>query len=199
MRAFRIAAIAACALTAAGAAVAGGPAGGPGSAPEPAGLYQGALAGYTPSTLSGAAVVDTAAVAELVAAGGVVLLDVGPADRRPDTLPKTAIWRPQHRSIPGAVWMPGAGPGDLPEASVAALKARVAALTGGDMARPVVAFCKPDCWGSWNLGKRLVTWGYTGVRWFPQGIDGWLQADKETAVVKADPEWSAATQTAPER
>lgn len=195
MRTLRIAAAAACALTAASAAVAGGP----GSSPEPAGLHEGALAGYTPATLTGAKVVDASAVADIVAKGGAVLLDVGPADRKPENMPATAIWLPQHRSIPGAVWMPGAGLGDLPEASVAALKARVTALTGGDASKPVVTFCKPDCWGSWNLGKRLVTWGYAHVRWFPEGIDGWQQADKETAVVKPDPEWTAATKPAPER
>ena len=33
----------------------------------------------------------------------------------------------------------------------------------GDKAKAVVTFCRPDCWGSWNAGKRLVRAGYTAV------------------------------------
>ncbi|HEY0291389.1 MAG TPA: rhodanese-like domain-containing protein [Hansschlegelia sp.] len=174
-------------------------AGGPGSAPEPDGLWRGALAGYTPSTLKGATVVDAAAVARLVDKGDALLLDVGPADRKPETLPETALWRPQHRSIPGAVWLPGAGPGDLPPEQEAALKARIMALADGDLGRPVVTFCKPDCWGSWNLGKRLLGWGFTSVQWFPGGINGWLEADRPSTVVRADPDWEAATKPPADR
>ena len=67
--------------------------------------------------------------------------------------------------------------------------ARVAALTGGDKAKPVVVFCHVECWGSWNAGKRLVQKGYTGVRWFPQGVEGWQELH-ETANLKVDPDWA---------
>ncbi|MET0312887.1 MAG: rhodanese-like domain-containing protein [Hansschlegelia sp.] len=173
-------------------------AGGPGSAPEPEGLWTGPLASYTPSTLKGAEVVETAAVADL-AEKGAVLLDVGPADRRPDTLPKTAIWLPQHRAIPGSVWMPGAGEGVLRPEQEKALKDRALALAGGDLAKPVVTYCKPDCWGSWNLGKRLVGWGFTNVRWYPAGVNGWQESDRPTVPVRIDAEWRAATAPAAER
>lgn len=189
-RRFALAALAVAMLSGVAAAAPGGP----GSAPEPAGLWMGAIPGYTPSTLKGAAVIDTSAAAAIFDRGGAVFLDVAEADRKPPTLPATALWRPQHRSIPGAVWLPGAATGDLPASQEQALKTRVEALTGGDMRRPVVAFCHPDCWGSWNMGKRLVTWGYLNVSWFPDGVEGWQQADRDTGVVKADPDWVAATQ-----
>lgn len=173
-------------------------AGGPGSAPEPDGLHTGPLGSYTPSTLKGAKVVEVTDVADL-ADKGAVLLDVGPADVRPSTLPTTAIWLPQHRAIPGSVWLPGAGEGVLPPEQEKALKARATALAGGDLSKPVVTYCKPDCWGSWNLGKRLVGWGFTNVNWFPAGVNGWQESDRPTAAVRIDPDWRAATAPAPER
>ena len=67
---------------------------------------------------------------------------------------------------------------------------QVAELTGGDRNRPIVVFCKPDCWASWNVGKRLIRAGYTGVAWFPGGVDAW-QVDHPTAPVEALPGWDA--------
>lgn len=192
MRSLALATLASVALVS--AAVAGGP----GSAPEPDGLWTGPIPGYTPSTLKGASVIDVAAAGALADKGGAVFIDVTEPDRKPPTLPPTVIWRPQHRSIPGAVWFPGAAPGDLPAAQEETLKSRVEALTGGDKSKPVVAFCHPDCWGSWNMGKRLVTWGYTKVSWFPEGIDGWQRADRDTEVTPADPDWATATKFKPE-
>lgn len=192
MRSLALAALASVALVS--AAVAGGP----GSAPEPEGLWTGPIPGYTPSTLKGASVIDVAAAGALADKGGAVFIDVTEPDRKPPTLPPSVIWRPQHRSIPGAVWFPGAAPGDLPAAQEQTLKSRVEALTGGDKSKPVVAFCHPDCWGSWNMGKRLVTWGFTKVSWFPEGIDGWQRADRDTEVTPADPDWAAATKFKPE-
>ena len=66
----------------------------------------------------------------------------------------------------------------------------MATLTGGDRAATVVVFCKPDCWASWNVGKRLVGAGYTGVAWFPGGVDAWQEAHP-TAPVSAMPGWDA--------
>ncbi len=166
--------------------------GGPGSAPEPEGLFTGAMQSYTPSTLKGAEVAQDADRVEALVKQGAVLIDVAPPDRKPPSLPATAVWAPQHRSIPGAAWFPGAAPADLPPEREALLKARIEALTGGDKAKPVVTFCHPDCWGSWNMGKRLVMWGYAKVVWFPRGIEGWQESDRPTEVVKPDAEWAAA-------
>lgn len=159
----------------------------PGHVPEPASLYEGPMHGYTPSTLKGATVLDDAGLAAVLAKHP-LLVDVAEADRKPANMPATALWMPAHRSIPGAVWLPGAGSGSTDPAFVAAFKARFAALTGGDSAKPIVAFCHPECWGSWNAAKRLVLLGYSHVYWYPEGMEGW-QAKHETAVVKADPAW----------
>ena len=155
---------------------------------EPDGLWQGAMHGTTPRTLKGATVVDAAGLVQLLD-GHPLLVDVGPADRKPASLSASAIWLPVHRSIPGAVWLPGAGSG-TPDAQFAeAFRSRIAALSGGSADRPIVVFCHPDCWGSWNAAKRLVGLGYAHVYWYPGGIEGW-QTAHETAVVKPDPAWS---------
>ncbi len=119
-----------------------------------------------------------------------VLIDVVLADRRPAGFPADRPWLPTHRSIPKAVWLPGAGEAPLPPDREAAFLDRVAALTGGDKAKPIVTFCRPECWGSWNAGKRLVAAGYTRVHWYPLGVEGW-QDDHETTTVKPDPPWVA--------
>jgi len=172
---------------------AAGPATSPVGVPEPEGLYTGPQHGYTPATLKGAEVVDLAGLERLVAAAAKpVLLDVAVADRKPEGLPPGRPWLPSHRSIPGSVWMPNAGATPLTPAQEETFLRRVAELTGGDKGRPVVTFCHPDCWGSWNAGKRLVLAGYAAVHWFPLGTEGWQDAH-ETAVIKPDPAWTAAS------
>ena len=156
--------------------------------PEPEGYRTGDLRAATPATLAGARVLDVPALEEAVR-GGAVLIDVGPAPVKPADFPADRVWLPTHRSIPGAAWLPGAGLGDdLAPERVALLLRQVAELTGGDLARPVVVFCKPDCWASWNAGKRLVRAGYTAVGWFPGGVDAW-QVDHPTAPVDPLPGW----------
>lgn len=157
---------------------------------EPEGLWTGPMHGDTPATLTGATVLDLAALDALMAQKP-ILLDVGPADKKPDDFPKDGLWLPTHRSMPGAVWMPGSGAASLDEKQEAAFFSRIDELTGSDKARPIVTFCKPQCWGSWNAGKRLVVKGYTQVGWFPAGIDGW-QEKHETAVVEPEAGWAAA-------
>ena len=157
---------------------------------EPQGLWIGAMHGPTPKMLSGAMVVDLAAIEALMAEKP-LLLDVGPVARKPENFPSDRPWLPIHRSIPNAIWMPGAGAAPLDAGREELFYRRIEELTQGDKAKPIVVFCRPDCWGGWNAGKRLVTKGYTSVRWFPAGTDGW-QDKRETAEVDADAEWIAA-------
>lgn len=178
----RLAGALAAALLLAGQVLAGDP------VPEPAGYRTGDLRAATPATLSGAKVLDVAGLEAAVAAGA-VLVDVGPAPVKPADMPADRPWLPVHRSIPGAAWLPGAGLGDdLPPERAELLLREVAALTGGDKAKPIVVFCKPDCWASWNVGRRLVLAGYTGVAWFPGGVDAW-QEGHPTAPVEAAAGW----------
>jgi PQQ-dependent catabolism-associated CXXCW motif protein len=157
--------------------------------PEPQGLWIGAINGPTPKMLSGAVVVDLAAIEALMAEKP-LLLDVGPAARKPENFPSDWPWLPMHRSIPNAIWMPGAGAAPLDVGREELFYRRIEKLMQGDKTKPIVVFCRPDCWGGWNAGKRLVTNGYTNVRWFPAGTDGW-QEKRETAEVKPDAEWFA--------
>lgn len=157
------------------------------AAPEPEGLWTGPMVSDTPATLQGAQVVDLAGLERLLPQRP-LLIDSGPANHKPEGLPTGTPWNPTHRSIPGASWFPGAGRGDLDPVKAAAFLARVNELTGGDRTRPIVTFCQPHCWGSWNVGKRLVAAGYSAVYWFPGGIDAW-QAEKETAAVGPQPGW----------
>ena len=48
------------------------------TAPEPAGFWTGEMGGPVPATIAGGTVIDTAALAELIAEEDPVLIDVGP-------------------------------------------------------------------------------------------------------------------------
>ena len=53
----------------------------------------------------------------------------------------------------------------------------LARLTGGDRARPLVFYCEPQCWMSWNAARRAVReLGYTAVHWYPGGAEAWRAA-----------------------
>ncbi len=146
-------------------------------APEPPGLWTGEERGAVPATLSGGRVVDTTALAALLAQGGVVAVDVSVAQRRPEGLPSSAVWLPLvHRDIAGSVWIPDAGQAALAPATEAWVRGRLEVLTGGDAGRPLVFYCHPECWRSWNAAKRAVGWGYRAVAWYPQGTEGWSEA-----------------------
>jgi PQQ-dependent catabolism-associated CXXCW motif protein len=164
------------------------PADSPVNVPEPDGIWTGPQRGYTPATLSGATVIDIDALDALMKAKSPILLDVSLADRRPAGFPTDRPWLPAHRSVPGAVWMASAGAAPLDPGDEALFLARVADLTGGDKGRDVVAFCHPECWGSWNAARRLVLQGYTRVHWFPEGIEGW-QERHPTTVIAEDAAW----------
>ena len=128
----------------------------------------------TPATLRGAAVVDAAAVEQLVRGGPAVLIDVLPQPPRPDKLPPGTLWRPpERRDIPGSVWLANTGFGALSPEMEAYFRDTLAALTLGDRARPLVFYCEAQCWMSWNAAKRAVAEGYTAVHWFPGGMQDW--------------------------
>ncbi|HEX8445540.1 MAG TPA: rhodanese-like domain-containing protein [Sphingomonas sp.] len=156
-----------------------------GAVPEPEGYWSGVMAGRTPATLRGAQVVDLDGLDRVLATPGAVLIDVSPNPPRPAGLTVGAYWAPLHRSIPGSHWLPGAGGADLNPARAGRLAAMVSGWTGGDHQRPVVVFCHPQCWASWNAGRRLVTLGYSRIHWFPGGIEAW-QERHPTAPVTAE-------------
>lgn len=139
-----------------------------------------------PSTLSGATVIGPEEAYALWQqdAG---FLDVFPRAPKPANLPKGTIWRDKpHESIPGAVWLPNVGYGQIAPVTSDYFRKGLETVTGNDQTRPVVIFCLEDCWMSWNAAKRAVSWGYSDVYWFPEGVDGWRLW--EYPVERANPE-----------
>lgn len=153
--------------------------------PEPAGFHGEPYRAPVPATLTGAQVI-TAAEAMALHGQGVPFLDVLPRQRRPDKLPPGTLWNaPPHQTIPGAIWLYDTGYDRLSAQEEARLQGGLAQASHGDKAAPMVIFCKSDCWMSWNAARRAVALGYTGIRWFPQGVDGWQAAGGELVTADA--------------
>lgn len=130
-----------------------------------------------PATLKGARVVSTEEAEKLWREGGTIFLDVLPRPPKPD-LPEGTVWRePPHFDIPGSTWLADVGFGGLTPEMEAWYRESLAELTGGDISRPLLLYCRADCWMSWNAARRAVLWGYTNVIWYPGGIEGW-EAEK---------------------
>jgi PQQ-dependent catabolism-associated CXXCW motif protein len=170
----------ACVLLA-GAAARGG------DVPEPDGYRTGEYRAPTPATLRGARVVTTAEAKQLWDAKDALFVDVMPHAPRPANLPAGTIWRERPRqSLPGSVWLPDTGYGELAPVTERYLRDNLARATAGDRARLLVFYCLKDCWMSWNAAKRALAMGYTNVAWYPDGTDGW--ADQLLPAVDAQPE-----------
>lgn len=91
-----------------------------------------------------------------------------------------------HTSLPGAIWLPGAGRGQsFTDTVQARLAQTLHALTKGDRKRPLVFFCQgPQCWLSYNAALRAVALGYEAVFWYRGGIEAWMAAGGELAPLK---------------
>ena len=146
--------------------------------PEPEGYRTGEYRAPTPATLRGARVLTTEEAEALWRAGGALFVDVMPHAPRPANLPAGTIWRERPRSnIPGSIWLPDTGYGELAAVTESYLRDNLARATAGDRARLLVFYCLKDCWMSWNAAKRALAMGYTNVTWYPDGIDGWAIFD----------------------
>jgi PQQ-dependent catabolism-associated CXXCW motif protein len=149
-----------------------------GDVPEPEGYRMGEYRSPVPATLHGARVVTTAEARQLWDGKDAVFVDVMPHAPRPANLPAGTIWRERPRSnIPGSVWLPDTGYGELAPVTERYLRDNLARATAGERARLLVFYCLRDCWMSWNAAKRAVAMGYTNVAWYPDGSDGWADAD----------------------
>ncbi|MGH8209820.1 MAG: MBL fold metallo-hydrolase [Steroidobacteraceae bacterium] len=110
---------------------------------------------------------------------------VAPTMRRPENLAAGAPWLPlPHRAIPGSLWIPGVGLGEIPPAVDGFFRQRLAAATGGSLTRRLVIYCHKTCWLSWNAAKRAISYGYRNVYWFRDGIEGWKAAGYPTAIIE---------------
>ena len=159
------------------------------SVPEPLGYWTGPNQGDTPDTVSGATVIHTADLARMLAEKRKpVLIDVSPAPPPPPELPAGTVWMaPQHRDIPGSVWLQEAGKGELPAEAEDFYRTTLERLTHSSKTHAVVLYCHPKCWLSWNAAKRAASFGYSQIYWYPDGIEGWLEAGKPVSSVNALP------------
>ena len=80
-----------------------------------------------------------------------------------------------HLSLPGAIWIPGAGRGASFEDELQTRLARLLQfMTAGNRDRMLVFFCTgPRCWLSYNAALRAVRLGYSAVYWYRGGIEAW--------------------------
>src|SRR5712691_10872301 len=144
---------------------------------EPEGYRSENYRAPTPGSLRGARVVSTAQAQALWRAGAAAFVDVMPQVLRPANLPAGTLWRAKPRlNISGSAWLPDTGYGELSAATESYLRAGLQQIAGGDRGKLLVIYCLRDCWMSWNAAKRAVSWGYTGVAWYPDGTDGWQEA-----------------------
>lgn len=157
---------------------------------EPEGYRLDAYRAPVPRTLEGAVVLDTAGLIALLAREPVVLIDVMPAPRRPPGRGTGRPWLPPPRlHLPGSVWLPNVGLGELPASTAAWLARRLEELTGGAKTTPLVFYCERECWMSWNAAKRARhELGYRRVHWYPDGIQGWEEAGLPLVPATAEPE-----------
>ena len=146
--------------------------------PEPQGYRSDNYRAPVPATLSGARVLTTNEVEAVWRAGTAVFIDVLPRPPKPANLPAGTIWRDRPRlNIPGSLWLPDTGYGTLAAATEDYLKRGLARATGGDKSKLLVVYCQASCWMSWNAAKRILAMGYTEVVWYPDGTDGWSEAN----------------------
>jgi PQQ-dependent catabolism-associated CXXCW motif protein len=142
--------------------------------------------GPTPDNLPPPAEVVSPEQARDLIEKGALALDVFAASQsRFDDLDGTWLISEQRFSLPGAVWLPEVGRGQLEPELQNYLATNLARLTKYNQDHPVVVFCVADCWMSWNAAQRIAGLGYRKVYWFRLGTDGWL--DIGGAVYPVDP------------
>lgn len=131
---------------------------------------------------------DLDTLQKLIADVKPLLIDVLPANGA-RVEPASGAWAdlPVHRDIPGSHWLPNVGRGKIEAWQQAYFTARLAALSKGDKAAPMVIYCQSDCWMAYNALKRAQELGYSRLYWFPEGSDGWRDFDSELVAVTPDP------------
>lgn len=131
----------------------------------------------TPLTLKGVRVVSTDEAHKIWQSGEAAFIDVLPRAPRPANLPKDTLWHEKPRlAIPGSLWLPDTGYGELAPETLAYFKAGLQTASNGNFAKKIVIYCLADCWMSWNAAKRALELGHSEVIWYPDGTDGWRAA-----------------------
>ena len=145
--------------------------------PEPDGYQLENYRSPTPATLRGAKVIGTDEAETIWRSHSASFVDVLPRPPRPRDLPAGTFWRDKPRAnIPGSIWLPDTGYGELAPSMAEYFSRGLDKATNGDHARMLVLYCLADCWMSWNAAKRALALGYSNVVWYPEGTDGWFNA-----------------------
>jgi PQQ-dependent catabolism-associated CXXCW motif protein len=153
---------------------------------EPEGYWTGPVNGAVPATLRGATVLKTDELTTLLKTEKVVLIDASNAPLRPEKLAPNAPWMPTpHPIIPESLWIAGSGMGEITPAIDAIYRAHLAEATGENLDMPIVVYCHERCWLSYNAAKRALSYGYSKVYWYPDGIEGWRAAGLPTSLAVA--------------
>lgn len=132
----------------------------------------------TPASVPGARTLTVEALIELINDQEPALIDVLAVTVRPEAETELGIsWLPNkpRYNIPGSVWLPNVGYGNLEPPMEAFFRNQLRRVTNGNLEKALVLYCIQDCWMSWNAARRAVAYGYTNVYWFPEGSDGWAQ------------------------
>jgi PQQ-dependent catabolism-associated CXXCW motif protein len=131
------------------------------------------LSAPTPEEIPGARVIGTEELREALKA---------PLETRP--LLFDVIGDDGHMTLPGSIWLPGAGRGTSFDDEIQAQLARLLELaTRENRNRELVFFCaSSNCWLSYNAALRAAKLGYSGVRWYRGGIEGWRAGGGELAL-----------------
>jgi rhodanese-related sulfurtransferase len=105
-----------------------------------------------------------------------VLAQVTGADR-PVLIDVTDSWG-DHGTLPGAIWMRGAGDDAADKnADVMALFTALLGTVAPDRNTPLIVFCESRrWWSSYNAALRAVGAGYLNVYWYRGGIAAWQAA-----------------------
>jgi adenylate cyclase len=131
--------------------------------------------GYTPITAPGATTIRTADLVKLIDQTRPLVLDA---------LIYSSWW-----SQPGAIGLRYAGAGgDFADSSQDRLRRKLLELTGGNLAKPIVAVgWNSERFEGRNLALRLIALGYTNVYWYRGGREAWEANElPETELVPTD-------------
>ncbi len=103
--------------------------------------------------------------------------------------PETGEWRltKRHGHIPGSTWLPDVGRGQISAELDTFFRSNLAQLTGGNFDKPLIIYCQSDCWMGWNAVQRAAGYGYSKIYWYPDGIDGWRDWEREFVPAEAVP------------
>jgi len=156
--------------------------------PEPQGYRTEDYRTPVPDTLAGARVLTTAEAEAIWRAKTGIFVDVLPRAPKPSNLPPGTVWRDRPRqNIPGSIWLPDTGYGELAPVMEDYLRHGLERATAGNRAALIVVYCQVDCWMSWNAAKRILSYGYSKVAWYPDGTDGWERAHLPTMESQPEP------------